>query len=416
MPEIPPSHFNLVILGTGLQAALLAGRAALAGKTVLHLDQADHYGAAWSTLSWQQMQQLHALPEAGSLLNVSSGTAAHADLGRLSSYAFDLAPRVLYCAGPAIEALVTTGAHHYLEFKLISGNYFWNGRRLQSVPAGRSDVFQDRSLSLTSKRMLMRFLKNLQDAMEGRGPLKDAFDDRPFVTLLEQQGLDEQLRHVLLHAIALDPWSSKSAESAASSAGMMTAARGQRALAQHAASMGRFGPGSGAFLTPLYGGSEMSQAFCRVAAVHGALYVLRQPIAALLMDSGAAAENNSCRGVRLDTGQEITCSALAADPLYLHDFRVREASASSAAVSRAICVLDRPLQVGGQQALMTFPPGSFPGSCQHAIHALQLSPACALTPPNRYLLQLSAPASNVHSAASDFLPLLDALLEVPAEK
>ena len=34
--------------------------------------------------------------------------------------------------------------------------------------------------------------------------------------------------------------------------------------------------------------------------------------------------------------------------------------------------------------LMTFPPGSFSGSCQHAIHALQLGPSCALTPPDRY--------------------------------
>lgn len=90
----------------------------------------------------------------------------------------------------------------------------------------------------------------------------------------------------------------------------MTAAEGQRALAQHAASMGRFGPGTGAFLTPLYGGSEMSQAFCRVAAVHGALYVLRQPIDALIMDPETAAQAGpspnspwNCRGVRLTTGQ-----------------------------------------------------------------------------------------------------------------
>ncbi len=54
----------------------------------------------------------------------------------------------------------------------LAGSYCWSGERLQSVPAGRADVFQDRSLSLASKRMLMRFLKNLQDAMEGRGPLK----------------------------------------------------------------------------------------------------------------------------------------------------------------------------------------------------------------------------------------------------
>ena len=91
-------------------------------------------------------------------------------------------------------------------------------------------------------------------------------------------------------------------------AGVMTAAEGQKALAQHAASMGRFGLGAGAFLTPLYGGSEMSQAFCRVAAVHGALYVLRQPIDALLMDPEAADEPDAarrCRGVQLSTGQVI---------------------------------------------------------------------------------------------------------------
>ena len=33
----------------------------------------------------------------------------------------------------------------------------------------------------------------------------------------------------------------------------------------------------------------------------------------------------------------------------------------------------------------------------------------------RYLLQLSAPATNIDSAAADFLPVLDALLEVPSE-
>ncbi len=29
--------------------------------------------------------------------------------------------QILYCTGPAIDALLATGAHHYLEFKLISG-------------------------------------------------------------------------------------------------------------------------------------------------------------------------------------------------------------------------------------------------------------------------------------------------------
>ena len=93
---------------------------------------------------------------------------------------------------------------------------------------------------------------------------------------------------------------------------VMTAAEGRMALAQHAASLARFGLGTGAFLAPLYGGSEMSQAFCRVAAVHGALYVLRQPVNALLMDPKAADEPDAprkCCGVRLSTGQVIPTSS-----------------------------------------------------------------------------------------------------------
>ena len=51
---------------------------------------------------------------------------------------------------------------------------------------------------------------------------QDSFDDTPFVTLLERQGLDEQLRHVLLHAIALSPWGSPAQASASSTGGLQS--------------------------------------------------------------------------------------------------------------------------------------------------------------------------------------------------
>ena len=49
----------------------------------------------------------------------------------------------------------------------------------------------------------------------------------------------------------------------------------------------------------MYGASELAQAFCRVAAVHGAVYALRQNVAELLLDPSA----QQCTGVRLSTGQ-----------------------------------------------------------------------------------------------------------------
>ena len=59
----------------------------------------------------------------------------------------------------------------------------------------------------------------------------------------------------------------------------------------------RYGVGTGALLAPLYGAGELPQAFCRVAAVAGALYVLRRPLAALLLRGGR------CTGVRACGGQ-----------------------------------------------------------------------------------------------------------------
>lgn len=59
----------------------------------------------------------------------------------------------------------------------------------------------------------------------------------------------------------------------------------------------RYGAGTGALLVPLYGAGELPQAFCRVAAVAGALYVLRRPLAAVLLRGGR------CVGVRTRGGQ-----------------------------------------------------------------------------------------------------------------
>jgi RAB protein geranylgeranyltransferase component A len=40
------------------------------------------------------------------------------------------------------------------------------------VPASKSDVFRDRSLSIPDKRALMAFLNSSMQAAQGEGPLK----------------------------------------------------------------------------------------------------------------------------------------------------------------------------------------------------------------------------------------------------
>ena len=93
-----------------------------------------------------------------------------------------------------------------------------------------------------------------------------------------------------------------------------------------------------------------AQAFCRVAAVAGATYVLRHPVSTLLFDP----ISRSCVGVRTSAGQILRCEALAADAVSLagleHLPENRQSSSAGTervrcSIARAVCIIDGPLQV-----------------------------------------------------------------------
>lgn len=99
------------------------------------------------------------------------------------------------------------------------------------------------------------------------------------------------------------------------------------------------------------------QAFCRVAAVAGATYVLRHPVSTILLDP----TTRCCVGVRTGAGQILSCDALAADAVSLAGLDHIAASIENSAsitsadepcrapvkrsIARAVCIIDGPLQV-----------------------------------------------------------------------
>lgn len=71
-----------------------------------------------------------------------------------------------------------------------------------------------------------------------------------------------------------------------------TVQKGITALVEHLHSLGRFGKTG--FLMPLYGSGELSQSFCRSAAVHGGTYLLRRCPKEIVMS-----KNKDSLGVRI---------------------------------------------------------------------------------------------------------------------
>ncbi len=180
------------------------------------------------------------------------------------------------------------------------------------------------------------------------------------------------------------PPQSADSQSRCAAAASTTAAEARRALRLYQASAGKYAAGGSAFMAPVYGVGELPQvcncaplrysaapskasclsrcdilgagacclqAFCRVAAVAGATYVLRHAVAAVLLD----AATRECVGVRTVAGQTLRCGALAADVASLREMLRRQADDSqddctsyaeqAPGVARAVCITDASLQV-----------------------------------------------------------------------
>ncbi|CAL8462001.1 g1532 [Coccomyxa elongata] len=466
--DISPAEFDLIVIGTGLQESLIAAAASKREKSVLHLDPAGYYGSQWTSfqldqfLDWskshgcdtseasdngigsQQTSTLKNTAEEESFLevpisndpgtytNVEVQRAEGAELGPSKEYNIDVAPRVVHCAGSLINALLDAGAQNYLEFKLLQQSYVWREGRYVRVPASRADIFKDRSLSPVDKRALMRFLQKAQQSFLGQPTGLER--DKAFVEVLREEGLAQPLRDVIMYALACIP---SSQEEPGLTGRPVSAAGGMAALARYMESVGRYGADTAAFLVPLYGGGELPQAFCRVAAVAGALYVLRQPVTSVLLHP----DSRSCAGITTSTGQVLRCKALATScgllPPLLPSrsaqqpdespdesaqrpdespaesaqlpYELPAESAQQQRVSQAVAIIDRPLQEDESQVLVVLPPGAV--SNIHPVYALQVGPATACAPADRYLLYLSTPAAAA-TAAQDLRPALEALVNV----
>eukprot|EP00904_Undaria_pinnatifida_P006085 jgi/Undpi1/2606/HiC_scaffold_13.g05985.m1 len=266
-----------------------------------------------------------------------------ADLVRLSrSFNLDLTSQVLLATGPAVDTLVSSGVGNYLEFKDMQGAPSTPVLALSRVPCSKADVFGTKLLTPLEKRRLMRFLLfasdwGLQRAGEdvlarneaglGRGRSlrrpqnreaassdfdADGHSGKSFVGFLESCGLPERVRAMIVHALALLPGSGGVGDECGEGRdGEATTEEGLEAVCRHLSALGRFG--ETAFIAPLYGVGELSQSFCRMAAVHGAVYVLRRQLKGAVVDR----VTKKCVGVIDESGRAFACGSVVVGGEYL---------------------------------------------------------------------------------------------------
>eukprot|EP01138_Halocafeteria_seosinensis_P006948 gb/GECG01007106.1/.p1 GENE.gb/GECG01007106.1/~~gb/GECG01007106.1/.p1 ORF type:complete len:632 (+),score=85.99 gb/GECG01007106.1/:1-1896(+) len=213
---------------------------------------------------------------------------------------FDLTPRVTLSKGSMVDVIVEENMDEYCEFKAFDASLTVAtgdaGHSIIKVPSSKSDIFSSTSLALREKRQLMRLLQylidyasymdgfeNVRTTNEGylakgrslarpqnKGDSEEGItnDEKDVQSFLSKFELSHNLRRLVVHVMAFLPFEDSAAN--------FTTAQFKELLRKMVRAMGRFG-GSG-FILSRYGSGDLPQAFCRRAAVHGALYVLNCPV------------------------------------------------------------------------------------------------------------------------------------------
>lgn len=457
-PAIDPTSFDVVLCGTGLPESILAAACAAAGKTVLHVDPNPFYGSFYSSIPLPSVPSfLSADPStpcpSSSTTTSSSATAAYTavDLERRNLYSevetsgtvpepsrrftVDLVgPRVLYCADEAVDLLLRSGGSHHVEFKSVEGGslIYWDGA-LCPVPDSRQAIFMDSTHrskeklnlrdNLKEKTLLFRFFKLVQSHIaasssgdmdgegEASGKISEEDLDLPFIEFLKKQQLQPKIRAVVLYAIAMADYDQDAADSCEK---LLTTRDGIKTLALYSSSIGRFANAQGAFIYPMYGHGELPQAFCRFAAVKGALYVLRMPVTALLVDQ----EKKRYIGTRLASGQDILCQQLILGPSYKIPSLDMPSDASDSnltrKVARGVCIISSSIKEASSNVLVVFPPKSLQEQQTTAVRALQLSSNVAVCPPGMFMVYLSTPCTDAFTGKQYINKAMEVLFSTQA--
>lgn len=226
------------------------------------------------------------------------------------------------------------------------------------VPCSKADVFQSTSISLVEKRFLMKFLGLFQQ------PIPEEWKEKSMAEFLKENKLEGLLESVIVHAIC-----------GADSVNSLTAASGAALITQYVSSVGRFGQTP--FLFPLYGCSEATQAFCRLAAVKGALYMLRRGIAKINV------EENVCKSVLDSEGKTWECNYLVLSPESVGWSGLKDAEAAPIVYRACVSLKSSIYGEGSTLAEATYVVGD-----GHIVHSIHLDSSMKVCPEGSFLVYL----------------------------
>jgi RAB protein geranylgeranyltransferase component A len=289
--------------------------------------------------------------------NISTRSVSEWDMEKLMkrSRAFwlDLNPHLILSQSDVIATLVRSNVYKYMQFRAIDeiAHVFDAKEGLQLMPLAKSGVFSSALLSRTEKWAFSRLVHAVMDnarTEEERKEFKSgiaAVAEQSFAAYLREQKLSERLVSVLVHCLCFDAHSG--GEGGATELDTRTGVARLRFVLR---SIGRYSPGP--FILPLYGCSEVPQAFARCSAVYRTIHLLKFELEtmALVPPQGGEDAWRALGVIAAKTRQLLTADQFVLDQDYVPQLlrgETRSDDESGKIVARCMAVVSRSVLPGG---------------------------------------------------------------------
>ncbi|KAK6459733.1 GDP dissociation inhibitor-domain-containing protein [Scheffersomyces xylosifermentans] len=360
---------DVLIMGTGLVESILAASLSWQGVQVLHIDNKNYYGDSSSTLTIEQLKKW--------CMEVNQGRMQHFQDAQIyvpggkttnkfksKDYGIDLTPKIMFCKSDLLSLLIKSRVYKYLEFQSLSNfHVFENDDFSQKITTqtSKEDIFTDKSLSLITKRNLMKFLKFiLTDNKEPQKKkvLQESSKSRISDFLVSQFSLEKPQINELVYSIGLC---------------INEDTKTPEALAKIKRFLSSFDVyGNFPVMVSKYGGpGEISQGFCRSAAVAGTVYKLNTALVDYDPKSKIAKFND---GSHVKINEKIVVSPSQIPKFLQSSYNEITAPLKQYSITRLITVVRRDckewMSEQESSAIVVFPPHSLPTNNDQSVQVI----------------------------------------------
>lgn len=376
LPENTPEKVDVLIIGTGMVESVLAAALSWQGSSVLHIDKNDYYGDTSATLTVDQVKRWVKNINNGSLKGYTNAKLYVSNLignGKYASrdFGIDLSPKILFAKSDLLSILIKSRVYQYLEFQSLSNFHTYENDSFEKLTNSKQEIFTDQKLPLMTKRNLMRFIKFVFD-WENHPDIWKPYQDKPLDQFLtEKFKLERAQISELVFSIGL-----------CYNHNAKMPAVFQR-IRRYLSSFDVYGPFP--VLYSKYGGAgEVSQGFCRSAAVGGATYKLNESLRSYNPSTQVATFSD---GSNVTVTEKVIVSPTQSPP------EAQNIPDQQYEVHRLTCIVDKPclewFNEGESAAVVVFPPGSLKSQNTEVVQVLILGPGSETCPDGTCIWYLS---------------------------